>query len=83
MKSVTTSGICLFGLAIIHLLLLTSHVAIAEAEVQGIFVPTGSMSTSRFHHTATLPNNGKVLVAGGMNSSEIRISEIRRIHHKH
>ncbi len=32
-----------------------------------LFVPTGSMETSRYDHTATLLPNGKLLVAGGYN----------------
>ncbi len=36
---------------------------------QGTFIPTGSISTGRAAHTATLLNNGKVLIAGGYSSS--------------
>lgn len=42
-----------------------SNVAFAQ---QGTFITTGSMNTARSNHTATLLNNGKVLVAGGANS---------------
>src|SRR5208282_2215366 len=31
----------------------------------GTFTPTGSLNTGRYYHTATLLNNGTVLVAGG------------------
>ena len=62
-------------LGAVSVLLCTSltlpSVALAQ---QGTFVPTGSLNTGRSSHTATLLNNGKVLVAGGTDSSNAHLA---------
>jgi hypothetical protein len=49
---------------------------------EGMFVPTGSMTNSRESHTATLLNNGMVLIAGGyvLNGSSFQSTALAELY---
>ena len=49
----------------IHFILPLLFSSVGMAQSAGTFTATGNLSTGRFHHTATLLPNGKVLIAGG------------------
>src|SRR5438552_17164875 len=57
MKTSLVLSLFLFGIG--------GHGPAAMAQSPGTFTPTGNLTTGRFHHTATLLPNGKVLIAGG------------------
>src|SRR5205809_4947782 len=42
----------------------------------GTWTATGSLGTARYRHTATLLPSGKVLVAGGVNGSDLHSTEL-------
>jgi len=46
--------------------------------VTGTFAAAGSMTVERYGHTATLLPNGKVLIAGGQNSSSAELYDPKR-----
>jgi hypothetical protein len=59
-----TIGVFLEAL-LLFLIAVAGQASIAAAQSGGTFTATGSMSSARVGHTATLLPNGKVLIAGG------------------
>lgn len=56
--------------------LLASLLLVGEAAVAGEFVATGNMTAPRFDHSATLLDNGKVLIVGGINNMSPTSAEL-------
>lgn len=52
-------------------LVASAHPSTSDYKYKGIWKATGSMTTARYLHTATLLPNGKVLVAGGQGNYQL------------
>src|SRR5262249_53179441 len=53
---------------LIGFLMLSAPAWNANAQAPGTFIETGSMTTPRFSHAATLLKDGRVLITGGSNT---------------
>jgi hypothetical protein len=73
MQGVAKSALVLVGLCVTGL-----ATGLAASAQSGTFTLTGSVNTARYNHTATLLQNGKVLVAGGMdvNANQLASAEL-------
>jgi hypothetical protein len=55
--------------AYLCIIVISTIAYVTQAQKPGTWTSTGSMKTAQSGHTATLLNNGKVLVAGGGDAS--------------